>query len=445
MNEFINRRDFLKTTVTTGVALGVVGPFVKSWSGNASSDLVRVAVIGTNSRGNDHAKALSGLPNVEVAYICDVDDRAIKKGIESTRENQKKPPKGLIDFRKALEDPQLDAVSIATPDHWHTPGAILALEAGKHVYLEKPCGHNCYEGEMLIKAVEKYKKVYQMGNQKRSSPLHREAIQAIHEGVIGQPYLGKCWYSNSRKSIGYGKPAPIPKWLDYELWQGPAPRRPYTDNIIHYNWHWFWHWGTGESNNNGTHEIDLCRWALGVDYPTKVTSIGGRYHYEDDWEAYDTQILGFEFPDRKAITWESRSCNRQPIEGHGRGVIIYGTEGSLLLVSGLYQIFDYHSKLVKEVKEGEVNNQDINIVSPSVDLDRYHFQNFIDAIRNGGQTNSTVEEGHKSNLLCHLGNIAQRTGHTLHCDPNNGGKIVDDKEAMALWAREYEPGWEPRV
>ncbi len=444
MENRINRRDFLKTTAKTGLALGVVGPFAKAWSGNAPSDRVRIAVIGTNSRGSFHAETFSGLPNTEVTYICDVDDRAIEKGIKATIENQTKPPKGMKDFRKALEDPQLDAVVIATPDHWHTPAAMLAMEAGKHVYLEKPCGHNCYEGELLIKAVKKYKRVYQMGNQRRSSTMYMEAMQAIHEGIIGRPYFGKGWYTNKRESIGHGKPAPIPEWLDYELWQGPAPRRPYMDNIIHYNWHWFWHWGTGESNNNGTHEIDVCRWALGVDYPTKVTSMGGRYHWEDDWEAYDTQVLGFEFPDRKAITWECRSCNQQPIDGRGRGVMIYGTEGTLFITSDFYKIFDYDNNLVMEVGLEKSPDQDLNIVNPNAGFTRTHSQNFIDAIRTGIQTNSTVGEGHKSNLLCHLGNIAQRVGRTLRCDPKNG-RIINDQEAMALWRREYEPGWEPRV
>ncbi|HEY9509122.1 MAG TPA: Gfo/Idh/MocA family oxidoreductase, partial [Verrucomicrobiae bacterium] len=293
MRNSINRRKFLRQTSVAGAGLGMINylsPLAQAADTNSPSkpasanNKINVAVIGTNGRGLAHIECLtSGLSDVEVSYVCDVDDRAIAKGIKETLKHQKAEPKGIKDFRKLLEDKSVDAVTIATPDHWHAPMAILALAAGKHVYVEKPCSHNPREGELLIDAVARYKRVCQMGNQRRSFPTMHEAIQELRNGIIGKLTFAKAWYCNNRGSIGHGKPAPVPSWLDYELWQGPAPRRPFVDNLIHYNWHWRWHWGTGEALNNGTHEVDVCRWALGVDWPTRVTSNGGRYHFQDDW------------------------------------------------------------------------------------------------------------------------------------------------------------------
>ena len=237
---------------------------------------------------------------------------------------------------------------------------------------------------------------------------------------------------------------PVPSTLDFELWQGPAPRQEYVDNLVHYNWHWRWNWGTGEACNNGTHEIDCCRWFLGVDFPTKVTSAGGRYAYKDDWQTPDTQVAAFEFGDKKSITWESRSCNLFPVEDAGRGFSIYGDKGTLVNDGGGdYKIFDADNKLVKEVKS-DTKADSTNTVSSTGNLDFYHFHNFIDSIRGESTLNSPITEGHKSVLLCHLANIAQRTGTALHCSPDNG-HILNNEEAMQLWKRTYEKGWEPVV
>jgi len=263
----------------------------------------------------------------------------------------------------------------------------------------------------------------------------------VRDGIIGNVYFGKAWYANNRKSIGIGKKVPVPASLDFELWQGPAPRRDYKDNLVHYNWHWFWHWGTAETCNNATHEIDCCRWFLGVDFPNKVTSSGGRYAFKDDWETPDTQVVSFEFAEGKAITWEGRSCNHYPVEGAGRGFIIYGDKGTLVNDGNAdYKIYDDKNKLVKEVK-ADVKADPTNPVSATGNLDVYHLNNFVSAIRSEAGITSPIDEGHKSVLLCHLANIAQRTGRTLHCDPKNG-HILNDAEAMKLWRREYEKGWE---
>ena len=455
MRDSINRRDFLKRAGTAGLGLGMASQIGSVAYARASAtkplrrtvgpnDKLTVAVIGTNGRGLAHLECLTHLPGVEVAYICDVDDRAIATGIKTTTKWQKAEPKGLKDFRNALEDQSLDAVTIATPDHWHAPMAILALAAGKHVYVEKPCSHNPYEGELLIEAARKHQRMVQMGNQRRSFPNIQQAIREIHAGIIGRAYSARAWYVNRRASIGQGKPVSVPNWLDYDLWQGPAPRRPYRDNLIHYNWHWFWHWGTGEALNNGTHEVDICRWALGVDWPIRVASTGGRYQFEDDWETPDTQVIGWDFAERKSIAWEGRSCNQCPSEGLARGAMVYGTEGAALLDGNSYTIFDKNNKVVKEVKEKAAVDPTNILSGTGMALDQLHFENFVGAIRTGARLNSPIEEGHKSVTMLHLGNIAWRVGRELHCNPANG-HILKDSQASKLWRREYERGWAPVV
>ena len=408
------------------------------------NDKITAAVIGTNGRGLAHIGCLGSLPGVEITHICDVDDRAIAKGIKEVAKKQPTTPKGIKDFRKVLEDSSVDVVTIATPDHWHTPMAILAMAAGKHVYVEKPCSQNPHEGELLLQAVNKYQRVVQMGAQRRSSVQMRQIIPEIHSGLIGKTYFGKGWYVNNRVSIGHGKPAPVPEWLDYELWQGPAPRRPYIDNLIHYNWHWRWLYGTGEALNNGTHEMDVCRWAMDVSWPKRVSSNGGRYAFQDDWETPDTQTISWDFVEGKTMSWEGRSCNDYPVEGKSRGVLIYGTEGSAFLDGNDYIIYDQKKKIVKSAKGNEVVDPTNTISGSGMGMDTAHVSNFIETIRGNQQLTCPIEEGYKSVNLLHLGNIAWRTGRELNCDPTNG-HVLNDVDAMKLWRREYEPGWEPTV
>jgi len=430
----MNRRDFITSTTlaTAGITILNFPVFGK----NAPSNKVVAAVMGVNSRGAYLAECFAKLTNVEVAYLCDVEEKAIANGLKPFT-NATKKPAIIKDIRDLVNKNDFDALIIAAPDHWHAPAAILGVTHGKHVYVEKPCGHNAHEGELLIQAMKKYpKQLIQMGNQRRSMPNLIEAVRLVKvEKIIGNAYFGKAWYANNRKSIGIGKKIAVPNTLDFDLWQGPAPRRDYKDNLVHYNWHWFWHWGTAETCNNATHEIDMCRWFLAADYPTKVTSSGGRYAFKDDWETPDTQIASFEFADSKAITWEGRSCNVFPVEGAGRGFTIYGDKGTLAnLGNDDYKIFDYENKLVKEVKS-DAKNDPANPVSASGNLDFYHFDNFIKAVRGEAKLNSPIDEGHKSVLLCHLANIAQRTGRTLHCDPKNG-HILNDADAVKFWKRE---------
>jgi len=435
----MDRRNFIKNTslATAGITILNFPVFGK----NAPSNKVVLAVMGVNSRGAYLAESFSKLENVEIAYICDVEDTAIANGLKPFASAARKPVV-VRDIRQLVKKTDFDALVIAAPDHWHTPAAILGMSHGKHVYVEKPCGHDPNEGELIAAAMRKYGKQAQMGNQRRSMPNLIEAVRLVREeGIIGNTYFAKAWYANNRKSIGIGKKIPVPSTLDFELWQGPAPRRDYKDNLVHYNWHWFWNWGTGETCNNGTHEIDCCRWFLGTDFPTKVTSSGGRYAFKDDWETPDTQVASFEFGNNKSITWEGRSCNIFPVEGAGRGFIIYGDKGTLInLGNDDYKIVDTANKVVKEVKS-DAKNDPTNPVSASGNLDFYHFSNFIKSIKDEAKLNSPVTEAYKSVLLCHLGNIAQRTGETLHCDATNG-HILHNPAANKLWKREYEKGWD---
>lgn len=445
-----HRREFIKKAVTATAALsaGAILPHfsAKSYSSIlGANERVQVGMMGVNSRGLQLSRNFARESNCEIMYVSDVDTRAAAKCIDAVGKLQARHPRASPDFRKALEDKDLDALVIAAPDHWHAPAAILASKAGKHVYLEKPCSHNPREGELLVAASEKYKNVIQMGNQRRSFPNIISAINELHAGVIGRVYFAKTWYDDARPSIGIGKEVAVPEWLDYELWQGPAPRKPYKDNVVHYKWHWFWHWGTGESLNNGTHFVDLARWGLGVDYPVFVTSSGGRYHYKDDQETPDTQVISMDFGNDTSMVWEGRSCNRYPTEGTSVGVIFFGDNGTLSIQENAYKIFDRDNKLVKEVnnkKNIEVNAGDKMNPSPGGDV--LHIQNFVNGIKNGSKLNADILGGHKSTLLVQLGNIALRSKTALHIDPANG-HIKDKEIASKYWSREYERGWEPKV
>jgi predicted dehydrogenase len=426
MTNPISRRHFLKTTgiVTAGIALPSV-----SRAARGPNDKVVVGIIGCNGRGMDHLNGFLSVPNVEIGYICDVDSRAVEKGVAAAARKQERKPKGIKDFRRMLEDPALDAVSIATPDHWHAPATILACSAGKHVYVEKPGSHNPAESELMAKAARKHGRRVQMGNQRRSWPWVIEAMEHLHAGEVGKLFFARAWYTNHRGTIGRGKPTPPPEWLDYSLWQGPAPERPFRDNLIHYNWHWFWHWGTGELGNNGVHALDLARWGLGVNLPQRITCGGNRYHFQDDQETPDVYVATFDFGD-KGISWDGQSCDPRGFEGAGFGVTFHGEKGSMVIAGNNCAFYDLNSKPLREIKG---KHDDV-----------LHFANFIAGIRADEPLKSEIEDGQKSTMLCHLGNIAWRTGHTLNFDLK-GGRLVGDKKAEALWKRSYRNGWEPKV
>jgi predicted dehydrogenase len=436
-----SRREFLK-----GVALGSAG-LAAGWTARSyarivgANERVHFAVIGLHGRGYAHLECIRQNPGTLVSHVCDVDGLELDKFAAETKRLFLDAPVAVSDFRKILEAKDVDVVTIATPEHWHAPMAIAALQAGKHVYVEKPCSHNPYEGELLLEARRRYGRLVQMGNQQRSSEHTIEIVSRIRDGLIGRPYLGKAWYSNTRSSIGVGRQVPVPDHLDWELWQGPAPRRPYKDNIHPYNWHWFWNWGTGETLNNGTHEVDVCRWALGVDYPNTVTASGGRYHFRDDWEFYDTLVTSFAYDDR-LITWEGLSCQGKQLYGRSRGATIHGTEGTVLVDRDGYQIFSLDDKLVGEFATSQTTTtRDLQSIDT---MTTRHFANLLAAIRQGEPLRAPIEEGNISVTMLHLSNIAWKLDRALHLDPRTG-RVLGDAEAMAMWKREYEKGWEPRV
>ena len=446
----LSRRDFIKSALM-GVAAVSVGSQFKAYAIDPSgkiigaNDRIRIGIIGVNGRGKGIASGMSKLNDCEITYICDVDSRAIEKCQEVVFKITGKRPKGEKDLRVVLASPEVDAVVIAMPDHWHAPAAIMAMQAGKHVYLEKPTSHNPAENDMLMRAALKYGSVVQVGNQRRSWPNVVAGIDEVRNGNIGKVRYARAWYTNNRKSIGVGKEAPVPEWLDWDLWQGPAPRREFKDNYIHYNWHWFKHWGTGEALNNGTHFVDLLRWGLDVEYPVKVDSIGGRYRFEDDWEFPDTQLITYQFSNGAAGSWEGRSCNPGPIDEQGLGVVFYGEEANLYLSGGNdYKIKDLKGKVIKEVNS-PLKFEEGNLLNPSEALDALHFRNWFDAIRKGTKLNSDLVSACISTQLVQYGNIAQEVWHSLEIDPLTGRILNSDKEINRLWGRKYEKGWEPKI
>ncbi|MCI0357760.1 MAG: Gfo/Idh/MocA family oxidoreductase [Planctomycetaceae bacterium] len=432
MSNSHTRRSFVKTSAAT--AAWATGSYFASQSPaqetKSTGATLTVAIMGVNGRGSALANAFIGQPNCQVAYICDVDERAINKVMSAIAAKQNRKPQGIADFRKALDDKSLDALVCAAPNHWHAPATILGCAAGKHVYVEKPCSHTAREGELAIEAARKHNRVVQMGSQRRSWPNMIEAVGKLREGAIGKLHYARSWYNNTRQSIGVGKPAAVPAWLDWSLWQGPAPERPFVDNVVHYNWHWKWHWGNGELGNNGVHALDLARWGLGVDFPIRVTSSGGKYRHDDDQETPDTHVVSYNFPGNKTITWEGLSWSPYGNGGSQFGISFHGSEGTLVFEDRGYRIFDLKNKEVVATK----NDDD----------ERGHIANFLDCIRTGKRPAADIAEAHKSTLLCHLGNIAHRTGRVLTTSEKDG-HIVGDEQAMQLWSREYRPGWEPKV
>ena len=438
----ITRREFIDTLATGTAGLAIASTAKSYGQILGSNDRLNFAVIGLHSRAYAHLSALkANKASARIAYVCDVDTNTMKKFAAETEKEMGEAPKTDQDFRNILKDKEVDAITIATPDHWHAPMAIAGLQAGKHVYVEKPCSHNPAEGAMLVQAQKKHGKLVQMGTQQRSSPHTIEIVDRIHNGDIGHAYMAKAWYCNTRKSIGVGKEAPVPSQLNWDLWQGPAPRRAYTDNIQPYNWHWFKVYGTGETLNNGTHEIDVCRWALGVDFPQRISAQGGRYHFKDDWQFYDTLVTNFEYQD-KIISWDCRCCNGMKMYDRDRGSVIIGTNGSVLVDRDGYEVYDLKGKKIGEKKAGsETSSNDLMGRDSMTDA---HFANFIAGVKKGEKLNAPVSIGNVAVTTLQLANVAWDLKRVLTLDPADG-KVQHDPEAMKQWARTYEKGWEPHV
>jgi predicted dehydrogenase len=419
-----SRRHFLATAASAAA-------FASSSSFAQESNRLVVGVMGTGGRGTGLATTFARQPGITVGYVCDTDAaRAQRAAQQVATTTQGQAPQVVPDFRRILDDRSVDVLVCAAPNHWHAPATILACAAGKHVYVEKPCCHNPREGEWMVAAARRHNRKVQMGNQRRSWPKVIEGINAVRDGsAIGRCYYAHCWYLNNRPSTGRSIDAPVPQGLDYDLWQGPAPRRPFKSNYLPYTWHWFWHWGNGEVGNNGVHMIDVARWGLGVDFPTRVSSTGGRYRWEDDQETPDTNIVTLEYPGRKMIQWEGLSCNRFPASSVP-DVLFEGENGMLAISGGGYTVYDAQGRQTRR-ETGDSG-------------DPIHLRNFLEACRGNGRLNSEIEEGYKSTLPCHLANIAYRVGHSINCDPSNG-HILRDDAAARMWGREYHEGWEQRL
>ena len=452
----MRRRDF----IGTGAAAFAIAASGRAIGAGAPSNRVRVAIMGCHEKGRGKQLLSTVVRYADVAAVCDVDSRALDFAAEFVRADPGQggaTPRKEKDIRKVLEDKSIDAVIIAAPDHWHAPAANLAMKCGKGVYVEKPCSYCPREGEILVRTQKETGMVFQMGIQRRSTVEFQAAMKDIANGCIGRPYWAKCWYMCGRGSVRR-TPMQVPDWLDWDLWQGPAPRREFHSDIVHYNWHWWRHWGTGECGNNATHFVDIGRWALGADYPEKVVCGGGLYGDHEDFEWFDVQNISYEFPGRRLMTWEGvSSTSMKPFMDWVTGCIVYGTDGAVVFGPGsqCYQISGagipaeerrkgVSSRIVREWSRADMlkSSGQLSFTNPTGDLDKGHLGNFIDAVRHrDANTAAPADTAHKSTLLTHLGNIALATGETIRLDPATG-QLAKGSPGAGMWSREYEKGWE---
>lgn len=444
-----NRREFIKkvTAGAAGITVGgsAMGMPAKSYSRIiGSNDKLNVAIVGLGRRlGAFYEPIAKKEANVELAYLCDVMEKQRERALQNFSKHIDYKPKLENDIRKVIDDPKVDVIFNATPDHWHTPGSIMAMKGGKHVYVEKPCSHNMFENEMLVEAAEKYNKVVQMGNQQRSSGHTIEIINEIHNGIIGTPFKALAFYTNSRGEVPLQRKAPAPAGLDWGLFQGPAPRRDYTVETWDYNWHWYgWDYGTAETGNNATHELDVARWALQVNFPLNVEAEAEKRHFVNDgWEMYDTMDATFRFAGNKIIKWDGRSRSGYDTYGGGRGTIIYGSEGTVFVDRGKYILYDRAGKVVRDSKSA--SSEAGNVLGGGGDMTTGHVINFFDAIRGKAKLTAPIDDAAISMAMVHYSNIAYRIGKAFDIDDKTGRMF--DRDAMNLWSREYEPGWEPKI
>jgi predicted dehydrogenase len=439
-------RNLTYSAVGVGFAGVAQGFTAKSYNRIiGANDRLNVALMGCGRRVSAYYDALKNKNNnVDLAYICDVMKKQREKVGKDLSGKVEGNAKLVADIHDVWNDKSVDAIFNATPDHWHAPGTWMAMQAGKHVYIEKPCSHNPREGELLVAFQQKYGKVIQMGNQQRSAKESQEIIGEIHKGVIGDVYKALAFYSNSRGAVPIEKKAPVPEGLDWELWQGPAPHRAYTDNTWDYNWHWYgWHWGTAETGNNATHELDVARWALQATYPEKVEVEAAKRHFANDgWVMYDTMDATFRFPGNKIIQWDGKSRSGYNTYGSDRGTIIYGSEGTVFVNRNGYTLFDRMGKKIRDSKSA--GNEAGTALGGGGDMTDAHVANFFNVIR-GKETklNSPIEEGAISQMMCHYANISYRIGKSFQVNTQNGHIL--DKDGMKLWDRQYEKGWEPKL
>jgi predicted dehydrogenase len=428
----MNRRELLRDA-GLGLAGSVALPGIVSEGSTGTQASIVIGVIGCGGMGSNHIRGYAARPDVQVAYLCDADSDHLASAVKAVEAAGKKTPATVKDMRRVFDDRAVDAVVIATPDHWHAPAAILACEAGKHVYVEKPCSHNIREGRLMVEAARRNNRVVQVGMQSRSAKHIREAVQALREGVIGDVLIAKAWNSQRRANIGKAGPGMVPANLDYDLWVGPAPMVPFQPTRHHYTWHWWYDFGTGDMGNDGVHDLDIARWGLGVGtHPSTVTASGGKFFFDDDQQFPDTQYVIFDYPGdgrvghKRQLIYEHRIWSPYHQEGYENGNAFYGTKGVMILgKSGGWKVIHEGNKPGPS-KEGSLSLPD-------------HYSDFLDSIRTGKRPNGDIEVGHFSASLCHLGNIASRVGRVIHFDPN-AEKITGDDRANALVRRRYREG-----
>jgi predicted dehydrogenase len=414
--------------------------FVKGMAGAAlasravsANDKLNVAVIGIRGRGRSIAASLAGLPEANITSLCDVDENVYPRAAKAVEDKNGSKPPLVKDLRRILDDKSVDAVFIATPDHWHAPATLLACEAGKDVYVEKPASHNLREGRLMVEAARRHKRVVQLGTQSRSRPSTLRAIDYAHSGKIGKVLMAKAWNVQLRENIGHKEDSAVPAGVDFETWTGPAHFLPFNENRFHYKWHWNWNYGTGDMGNDGVHQMDIARWALGVGVPQRVSGMGRKLFFDDDQQTPDTMNITFEFEGGKALLFEMRIWNPYGMEGQDNGVAVYGTEGSVQIgrwvkQSWGFRVYDRDGKLAHDESDGHDG--------PEV----HHFQNFFSCIKDRKRPHADIEIGHQSTTLCHLGNIVAKTGRNLRFDGVKEA-IAGDHEADSLLRREYRAHW----
>jgi predicted dehydrogenase len=410
----LDRRHFLKASAGT-VALTALSA---AGAADKPNEKLAIAVMGVHGRGRDLIRGFSALDDAEVVCVSDPDENVIAEALKRVSPKQKRTPAVKRDIRQVLEDKDVHAVAIAAPDHWHALATVWACQAGKHVYVEKPISHNLVEGRRMVEAARKFDRVVQVGTQRRSGPHYQSAAEFVRSGKLGKVPFAHAWIAGDRKSIGRKPDGPVPAGVDYDLWLGPAPERPFNPNRFHYNWHWNWDYGTGELGNNGIHGLDLVRMVLGLEAPTRIAAGGGKLFYDDDQQTPDTMVVTFDFP-TTTLVWEHRIWSKTGQEGESFGAILYGEKGTL--------IFD---------KKGWHVADGVDASDQAASPEAAHLKNFLDSVRNRKRPNADIEEGHKSTRLCHLGNIAVRTGRALRFDAQTE-TIADDPEANKLLGRSY--------
>ena len=369
----LDRRDFLRTAAASAVSLSAISA---AGAADKPNDKLQLAFIGVHGRGRDLLHGFTALDDVEVVAVCDPDSASVEEALKVTQA-QKRKPQVEKDLRRVFEDKDVDAVVVATPDHWHALATVWACQAGKHVYVEKPVSHNLVEGRRMVEAARKHDRVVQVGTQRRSGAHFQSAAEFVRSGKLGKVPFGQAWIAGDRKSIGRLPDADPPPGVDYDLWLGPAPERRFNPNRFHYKWRWNWDYGTGEIGNNGVHMLDVLRWVIGLDAPTRVTSGGGKLFFDDDQQTPDTQVVAFDFPGT-TLAWEHRIWSKTGMEGDAFGMRIYGEKGTL--------VFD---KDGWHVQDGDAASDKAS------ELERPHKRNFLDCIKDKKRPNADIEEGHK--------------------------------------------------